>query len=522
MSNQATLRIIRELNGIQQSDDLSIAVACQEDDVRSLNGLIVGPPDTPYEFGFFEFAIAFPDSYPTQPPSITCLTTNNGCTRFNPNIYTNGKVCLSILGTWRGHPGEQWSSAQGLESVLLSVQSLMSANPYENEPGFENLSERYKEDAEHYLEKIRHETLRIAVIKRLEKALGIYPNATLKRKRPATNRSMSDDGEEEDTTTQKQGEVKSRSKTKAMEEEQEMTTAPSSTSATMTPPPSTTSSTFNDLLKRRFLWYYDTYHAAIIRGIERYPKETAFKCMPFETYSNSMTGSFVYKSLLPRLEAIKQAILDETAQWGLSADNTLIKSGRVYNTLQRQCEQVIERLRERSDFTLDISLEKSAAGGGEGNPFVWDITYFGKPMTHLDGGVFNIKCHISPEFPVEKPRAFVKSPKLFHLRVAPSSGLLCYECSPKKEEDMFELIQGMIRALEGGESEPYDPRLKINAEAWDVVWGSDKEKEIGGKESEKGVKKEKELAERDGRVIRWKRYHRLLRRSVQDGLEEYN
>lgn len=32
----------------------AIAVACQEDDVRSLNGLIVGPPDTPYEFGFFE------------------------------------------------------------------------------------------------------------------------------------------------------------------------------------------------------------------------------------------------------------------------------------------------------------------------------------------------------------------------------------------------------------------------------------------------------------------------------------
>lgn len=60
----------------------------------------------------------------------------------------------SILGTWRGHPGEQWSSAQGLESVLLSVQSLMSANPYENEPGFENLSERYKEDAEHYIEKV--------------------------------------------------------------------------------------------------------------------------------------------------------------------------------------------------------------------------------------------------------------------------------------------------------------------------------------------------------------------------------
>ena len=40
--------------------------------------------------------------------------------------------------TWRGERGEEWSSAQGLESILISIQSLMSPNPYENEPGFEN------------------------------------------------------------------------------------------------------------------------------------------------------------------------------------------------------------------------------------------------------------------------------------------------------------------------------------------------------------------------------------------------
>jgi len=45
-----------------------------------------------------------------------------------------------LSSTWRGESGEEWSSAQGLESVLLSIQSLMSANPYENEPGFEKVS----------------------------------------------------------------------------------------------------------------------------------------------------------------------------------------------------------------------------------------------------------------------------------------------------------------------------------------------------------------------------------------------
>lgn len=40
--------------------------------------------------------------------------------------------------TWPGKQGEEWSSAQCLESVLISIQSLMSSNPYENEPGYED------------------------------------------------------------------------------------------------------------------------------------------------------------------------------------------------------------------------------------------------------------------------------------------------------------------------------------------------------------------------------------------------
>lgn len=130
MSNSAIHRITKELTNIQKACDLSLAVACRDSDVRSLRALIIGPPDTPYEFGFFEFDVKFPKDYPLKSPHVKCITTNGGRTRFNPNIYAEGKVCLSILGTWRGNPGEEWSSAQGLESVLISVQSLMSVNPY--------------------------------------------------------------------------------------------------------------------------------------------------------------------------------------------------------------------------------------------------------------------------------------------------------------------------------------------------------------------------------------------------------
>ena len=32
----------------------AIAVACRDVDVRHVKAMIVGPPDTPYEFGFFD------------------------------------------------------------------------------------------------------------------------------------------------------------------------------------------------------------------------------------------------------------------------------------------------------------------------------------------------------------------------------------------------------------------------------------------------------------------------------------
>ena len=63
-----------------------------------LSVLIIGPFDTPYEGGFFQFLLRFPPNYPFSPPRVKFLTTGDGTVRFNPNLYRNGKVCLSTLG----------------------------------------------------------------------------------------------------------------------------------------------------------------------------------------------------------------------------------------------------------------------------------------------------------------------------------------------------------------------------------------------------------------------------------------
>ena len=82
--------------------------------------------------------------------------------RFNPNLYANGKVCLSILGTWAG---PSWAPIHTLGSILLSIQSLMNDKPMHNEPGYENSTNL--NDVKNYNNCIKHETIRIGVIEML-------------------------------------------------------------------------------------------------------------------------------------------------------------------------------------------------------------------------------------------------------------------------------------------------------------------------------------------------------------------
>ncbi|KAL1417513.1 hypothetical protein MTO96_000610 [Rhipicephalus appendiculatus] len=170
-SPQCLLRVKKDIADFNAQPPVGLFIAPEEDDVTKIHALVVGPSGTPYEGGFFQFYMKFPSAYPISPPRVRIMTTDAGRVGFNPNLYACGKVCLSILGTWSGPP---WSPAQGLESVLISIQSLMNEKPYHNEPGFTN--ELAPGDAERYSECIRHETIRVAVCDQVEAALKESPD----------------------------------------------------------------------------------------------------------------------------------------------------------------------------------------------------------------------------------------------------------------------------------------------------------------------------------------------------------
>ena len=291
--------------------------------------------------------------------------------------------------------------------------------------------------------KIRHETLRISIIQRFEEYMGLNRANIVPNTMFATPTYIEDESDEVNVPFEP----------------------------------------FKDLCKRRFLWYYQSYLDAVETGKSEVKDQDQFVRMPFESIgSNIMEGKFVYHDLERRLKAIKAALDAEPLQWAKDGLEAVAKESTVAVNLQHQFDQVSAHMK-RMDMPHDVTLE-------DGNPFVWIITYFGRPMTNLDGGLFRIKMSFSTRFPDEQPRVRFEN-KIFHHHVA-ADGTACYLPDPLRKEDVRSHINAIIATLE--EDEPaYDPRKIVNPEATKLYWGSTKDSK--------------------------KKYNSRLRRSVQQSME---
>jgi len=137
-------RLVQEIgslsNGLPLSHSSTVFLRVDSDRMDIMKCIITGPVDTPYDNGCFIFDIYIPPEYPNGPPQVNLETNGNETVRFNPNLYENGKVCLSLLGTWSGGANEKWNEQTStLEQVLVSIQSLILVEkPYFNEPSYES------------------------------------------------------------------------------------------------------------------------------------------------------------------------------------------------------------------------------------------------------------------------------------------------------------------------------------------------------------------------------------------------
>ena len=79
---------------------------------------ITGPEGTPFEDGLFVARLVFPQDYPLNPPTMRIISEI-----FHPNIYPDGRVCISILHPPGADPlGYETSSERWLVYLAIKRQ----------------------------------------------------------------------------------------------------------------------------------------------------------------------------------------------------------------------------------------------------------------------------------------------------------------------------------------------------------------------------------------------------------------
>jgi ubiquitin-protein ligase len=161
-------RLLKDVKQIMKNPLIDNGIYYIHDDADLMKGyaLIIGPSDTPYFGGNYFFEFSYPADYPHSPPKVKYCT-NGKNIRFNPNLYTCGKVCVSLLNTWSG---DQWTSCQTISTVLLTLCTLLCKEPLLNEPGVEKTNP----DMQSYDEIIQIANLDIAICDILQKKDGIF------------------------------------------------------------------------------------------------------------------------------------------------------------------------------------------------------------------------------------------------------------------------------------------------------------------------------------------------------------
>ena len=168
ISKDTVNRLLKDVKHIIKNPLTDNGIYYIHDDTDLLKGyaLIIGPEDTPYYGGNYFFELKYPFDYPHTPPKVTYCT-NGDDVRFNPNLYKCGKVCVSLLNTWRG---EQWTSCQSISTVLLTLCTLLCSDPLLNEPGVSKIHT----DMKNYSNIIEYSNINVAICDIINKKIGVY------------------------------------------------------------------------------------------------------------------------------------------------------------------------------------------------------------------------------------------------------------------------------------------------------------------------------------------------------------
>lgn len=156
-------RIMKDLKpfitGVNKPDDIFINVNKKMTDIKNIKCMTFCPKDSAYKNCVFFYNFSFDNNYPLTSPKGVFVNIDSR-TRLHPNLYENGKICLSSLGGWHGEP---WRPTETITSALLSLMVILDENPITKEPSYEDYTLNNKVAFE-YLKYVKYNSLRLGII----------------------------------------------------------------------------------------------------------------------------------------------------------------------------------------------------------------------------------------------------------------------------------------------------------------------------------------------------------------------
>ncbi|KAH8550910.1 ubiquitin-conjugating enzyme/RWD-like protein [Umbelopsis sp. PMI_123] len=155
-SEQGALLLRRQLRDLTKNPVEGFSAGLINDDnIYEWEVMVIGTPDTIYEGGFFKAHLTFPPTYPMMPPTMKFVSD-----MYHPNVYPDGTVCISIL-----HPpgddkygyekaSERWSPVHTVETILISVISMLSS-PNDESPANIEAAKEWREDYPSFKKKVQ-------------------------------------------------------------------------------------------------------------------------------------------------------------------------------------------------------------------------------------------------------------------------------------------------------------------------------------------------------------------------------
>ena len=131
-------RIMYEYSIIRDSLPEGVFARSWDCRIDLLRILIIGPRDTPYELCPFIFDFHFNIDFPDSPPEGFFHSWTDGRGRINPNLYEDGKICLSLLGTWPGDDEkDSWNKKRStvLQVIVSLLGLVLVKEPYYSKSG---------------------------------------------------------------------------------------------------------------------------------------------------------------------------------------------------------------------------------------------------------------------------------------------------------------------------------------------------------------------------------------------------